>query len=110
VIITLQPFDRIDSVIGDHVATQRPYPFHVTEDGRINLGPNGDFWNRQGVVRAVGMQRDLDVQTIDVSWSEVVADPQVAIGKYLVTADAHGRFSSHTIAIGEVRGTGDEAS
>jgi len=103
VTITLQPFDRIDGVVGDTVTTKRPYPFHVTEDGLINLGPNGAFWNRQGVVRAVGMQRDLDVMTIDVPWADVVADPQAAVGKYLVTADADGRFSSHTIAIGEVR-------
>ncbi len=100
--ITLQPFDRIDGTTPDGgVTTQRPYPFHITEDGAINLGPNGAFWNRQGVVRAVGMQRNLDVQTIDVPWADVVADPQVAVGKYLVTADANGRFGSHQIAIGK---------
>jgi hypothetical protein len=49
------------------------------------------------------MQRDLDVPAIDIPWAQVVADPQSAVGLYLVTADANGRFSSHTIAIGEVR-------
>jgi hypothetical protein len=94
--ITLQPSERVDNITRDgHELTQLPYPFHVDESGAVL---RQDFW--QGRVHSViGFQRKLDRQVIDLLWSEVWADPTLAVNMYVITSDSHGRWSVHTGAL-----------
>jgi hypothetical protein len=41
--------------------------------------------------------------TITLHWLDAVADPQRAVGKYAVTADSRGRWSTHQNAIASMR-------
>src|ERR1700733_14358810 len=90
-IITLQPSDRTDHITDDGVElTQRPYPFAVFD--------NGDIINADavGAKRAVGFSNDLAVQHVDLWWREVVKEPELAVGKYLVTQDENGHYATQT--------------
>jgi hypothetical protein len=92
-LITIQPGMNADMSL--------PYPFHVFEDGRID---RQDFW-RGKVFRVIGFQKDFERMTIDLFWHEATADPERAIGMYVVTADDKGfkaTWSVHRSAISNV--------
>jgi hypothetical protein len=60
------------------------------------------------VTRAVGFQRDLAVQRIDVRWSDAWQTndhdlPRSLVGLYLVTQDENGDWGTQMTAIAEVR-------
>lgn len=98
-IITLQPSRCVDHVTPDGTElTQRPYPFRVSEDGAIL---NQEYW--QGSPNhVVGFVGDLRRHEVDVYWRHVVADPQRAVGMYLITADADGTWAVHVVAVESV--------
>lgn len=75
-----------------------PYPFHVDEAGLIG---RQEFW-RGDPYRVIGFQRHRAVHRVDIAWSEVWERPELAIGKYLVTSDESGTFSTHQSPIGSV--------
>jgi hypothetical protein len=80
-IITVQPSAVTDHITGDgHELQQLPYPFHIREDGQLD----GSFWATQADA-AVGFQAKLGVPTIDLWWRDAVAEPERAVGMYLVT-------------------------
>lgn len=94
-LIKLQPAPHTDQVLGDGTElTQLPYPFYVTEDGTGHVGSQ-EF-------RAVGFQKDLARHRIDLHWVDVVKDPQLAVGKYLVTQDKGGGWAVNMSAIDHV--------
>lgn len=89
--VTLQPSGRPDGVL--------PYPFHVNADGSIG---RQDFWRGQAAT-AIGFVNRPDSYHIALSWSAAVGNPQKAVGKYVVTADSKGQFSTHMVAIESVQ-------
>lgn len=92
--IKLQPASRTDHITDDGTElTQRPYPFWVNDDGDI-LGGLPTMG-----VRVIGFQIDLARHELDLRWADVRADPQLAVGKYLVASDADGGWSVHMPAI-----------
>jgi hypothetical protein len=98
-IITLQPSPRTDHITEDGTElTQLPYPFHVTETGDVL---RQDFWQGDPAV-VIGFQDRVDVQQVDLWWQDVVDDPQRAIGKYAITMDTVGNYSTRVIAIASV--------
>lgn len=101
-IITLQPSAVTDHITEDGTELQKlPYPFHVDEDGNVE---RQDFW-RGDPAAVLGFQDRVDVQQVDLWWREVVADPQRAVGKYMVTVDSDGDIATRTIAIESVHVT-----
>lgn len=99
-LITLQPSPRVDGLNENGTErTQLPYPIHATEDGTVL---RQDFW-QGNPASVVGVVADLHRQEIDHTWEEVWADPQLAVGKYVVTADTAGRFGTWQIAIETAR-------
>jgi hypothetical protein len=94
--VTLQPSARTDHITDDgHELQQLPYPFHVNEHGEIL---RQDFW-RGDPERVIGFQANLHVMNIDLWWLQVWDKPELAVGKYVVTADSEGNWSTHMIAI-----------
>lgn len=95
-IVTLQPADHVDHITedGDEL-TKRPYPFHVNVHGEIVGGAE-----KGG--RVVGFVSDPARYDVDLSWDEVYADPQRAVGQYVITQDTEGKWATHTIAIMKV--------
>lgn len=96
--ITLQPGDPAD------VHTPLPYPFHVDADGFVG---RQDFWKGR-VHKVVGFVDEPGSQTFSLLWRDAVANPQAAVGKYVVTADDSGAagtagWSTHQAAISTVR-------
>jgi hypothetical protein len=79
--ITLQPAQRADGVL--------PYPFHVTADGRVG---RQDYWHG-GVTRVIGFNSSSAPNGLDTSWREIQDNPELARGKYLVTADKDNKWS-----------------
>lgn len=98
-IYSIQPSAFTDQMTDDGTElTKLPYPFHVNDDGTIG---RQDFW--QGDPAAViGFQAKLDVQHVDLFWSDFLTDPQRAVGMYLVTRDRAGTWSTHENAIQSV--------
>ena len=98
-IITLQPSARVDHITADgQELTQLPYPFHVRPDGEVG---RQDFWHGEPL-RVLGFQDRVDVQRIDLWWRDAAADPQRAVGKYIVTQDADGSMATHQLAVQSV--------
>lgn len=98
--ITVQPAPHTDHVTEDGTElTQLPYPFHVAEDGSIG---RQDFWNGR-VARVVGFTARPEAGPIVLTWREVWADPEKAVGRYLITSDSAGRWSTHLSAIMRVK-------
>lgn len=90
-ILVLQPSAHTDHLTQDGVELQQlPYPFFVKEDGTATVGSQ--------TLRVVGFQRDLARHQIDVHFKAVWADPQLAVGLYLVTDDGK-TWSVHINAI-----------
>lgn len=103
-LIRLQPSEFVDNIRDGHEMTKLPYPFFVSEDGVIG---SQDFW-KGDPARVIGFQKDLAVQQIDLWWSDVVEDPQQAVGMYLVTSNAEGTWGTHSMAISDVSVVGGE--
>jgi hypothetical protein len=100
--LTLQPAEFTDFITEDgHELKKLPYPFYVHEDGRID---RQDFW-RGTVSRVIGFQADYNRMTIDLFWDDAVKNPESAVGKFVVTADARGKWSVHGNAISSVEVT-----
>lgn len=98
-IITLQPAQITDHLTDDgHELTQLPYPFHVTDDGLVL---HQDFW-QGSPARIIGFAARVDVHSIDLDWSEAVAEPQRAVGMYVVSADEKNTWATHTVVIESV--------
>lgn len=95
-ITRIQPAARPDALSEDgHVGYQLPYPFYVTDDGKIE---NQGFWNGTPLA-VIGFQKDLAVQTIDLWWRDAVNNPSAIVGMYLVTTDRDGTWGTHSTAI-----------
>lgn len=95
-VFKIQPSSFTDNISDDgHEQTSLPYPFFVNEDGSIR---NQEFW-RGSVARVVGFQNDLNVQVIDLWWSQAARNPQAMVNMYLVTADDKNNLASHRTAI-----------
>jgi hypothetical protein len=87
-IITIQPGQ-------ESIRDSRPYPFHVNATGNVQ---RQDFWKGK-VSWVVGFQRDAEKQTIDHTWAEVWAKPELAVGLFVVTSDEDDKWSTHVNAI-----------
>lgn len=88
--ITIQP------KTGDDLT--RPYPFHILPDGKVD---RQDFWKGTPVA-LIGFQNASDVQHVDVTVTEFLADPDVAVGKYPVFADADESWWNYADPITEI--------
>jgi hypothetical protein len=89
--LVLQPSPRTDHITEDGQELQQvPYPIYANEKGVGMLGAKD--------VRVVGFQRRLDVQRLDVHWDEVWADPDRAVGLYVVL-DQDGQWATEVAAI-----------
>lgn len=88
----------IDSISDDldHVGSRLPYPFLVDAKGFVQLQ---EFW-RGHVYRVIGFQNHPAVQKIDLWWLDI-KDPSETLGKYLVTADKEGTWSTFPTAVTE---------
>ena len=99
-IISLQPSEWTDQLAPDGTElTRQPYPFHV--EAATGMVQRQDFW-RGDPLAVIGFAARLDVHSIDLSWEAAAADPQRAVGMYVVTADNKGRWSTHQSAIRDV--------
>lgn len=98
--ITIQPSEYVDAIApGGTEMTRLPYPFHVTaEDGMVQ---RQDFW-RGRVEQVIGFVAAPDSQKFVLTWSQAVKRPFEMIGKYVVTSDAEGNWSTHLSAISQV--------
>jgi hypothetical protein len=103
--IKIQPEIVTDNIWVDHHAgpgqsplifgERQPYPFLVTEDGFVL---DQDFW-RGDPERIVGFQNDEEIQRIDVWWSDVVKDPELAVGKFPVMVEKGQGLYTYTVAV-----------
>jgi hypothetical protein len=96
--IKLQPSPVVDNICDGHEMTKLPYPYFVELDGTVG---QQDIWQGDPV-RAIGFQRDLAVQQIDLWWRDAARDPQQAVGMYLVSESAEGVWGVHTVAITDI--------
>lgn len=95
----IQPAARTDHIAEDgHELQQLPYPFFVDEAGRVG---RQDFWNGR-VFQVIGFVADPARMEVDIFWPDILDLPGAAVGLYLITADDHGRFSTHESAVAEV--------
>lgn len=86
-VLRVQPAPRIDNLTSDgYELTQQPYPLFVSKDGSVG---RQDFWDGR-ILRVVGFMRDLAVQRVDLWWKDAYADPQRAVGMYVVATDKDG--------------------
>lgn len=98
-VVTLQPSPITDQILEDGTElTQLPYPLHVEEDGSIQ---RQDFWAGKPL-RVIGFANDLARHSIDLWWDDAVKNPQQVVGKYIVTVDKDGTWSSWSSAVSDV--------
>jgi hypothetical protein len=90
----------IDHISDDleHVGSRLPYPFYADANGFIQFQ---DFWQGQ-VFKVIGFQNHPAIQKIDLWWSDI-KDPADSIGKYLVTSDNDGNWSTFPTAVTEAQ-------
>lgn len=93
--IMVQPAQYVDQIKDGHEMTKLPYPLVIGEDGLIG---QQDLW-RGNPFRAIGFQKDLAVQQIDLRWVDALKDPQTMLGMYLITSSADGTWGVHETAI-----------
>ena len=87
--------DGIDEINGElHSRSRLPYPFYVDDDGFVKLQ---DLWQGH-VYKVIGFQNHPAIQKIDLWWSDI-KDPSEIVGKYLVTSDVTGQWSSFPTAV-----------
>lgn len=88
--ITIQPKLREDGVL--------PYPFHIqAEDAAdVTRGAVGrqDFWHGTPS-RLVGFQADPDVQAVDLTLTQFLAEPGKARGMHPVMQDSEGGWATY---------------
>lgn len=95
-IITLQPSAHTDHITDDgHELQKLPYPFHVDRDAQVQ---RQDFWQGK-IFRVIGFTDRPEPGFVTLYWPEVWEDPELAVGKYLITSDDHGAWSTHIGAI-----------
>jgi len=94
-VIRIQPEPYVDNMVDGHEMTKLPYPFVVDGDGLV---AGQDFW-KGDPYRVIGFAKDLAVQHLELSWRDVVRDPQLAVGMYLVTSDEAGDWGTHWTAV-----------
>jgi hypothetical protein len=76
-----------------------PYTFAVKEDGSVD---DQEFW-RGDPAAVLGFQNDEEIQKIDVWWSDVVADPELAVGKFPVMREEGGNIYTYAVKIESVQ-------
>lgn len=98
-IIGIHLAEFTDQITADGIElTKLPYPLFVDSGGKVG---RQDIW--QGVVsRVIGFVSDLAVQQVDLSWHRAKADPQCAVGMYLITEDSAGVWRTHVTAVESV--------
>lgn len=97
--LTIQPSAHTDHITEDGTElTKLPYPFHCTEDGMVM---RQDFWDGHPL-RIVGFAKDLNKHQVDLWWREAWAEPDKAVGMYVVSQNADGSMYSHVHAVEEV--------
>lgn len=102
-VLTVQPSSFIDNLwsmpSGEVVeGTRLPYPLHVLEDGLVL---RQDFW-KGDPWRVIGFAARVDVHRIDLTWEAAWAEPERAIGMYLVTAAKGGGMGTWQLAVQSV--------
>jgi hypothetical protein len=105
-VLTVQPSSYTDYITSDGQALSRkPYPFHVRAD-RSGEILRQDIW-RGSPVRAVGFVGDPSRHEVDLFWLQrsFLADPQQAVGMYLVTQDSDGKMAVHITAVEKIEET-----
>jgi hypothetical protein len=103
-LIQIQPEPVIDNIWGLRegkiaFGERVPYPFAVKENGEVD---GQDFW-RGDPAAVLGFQNDEEVQRIDVWWSDVVSDPELAVGKFPVMIEESGNIYTYTVKIESVQ-------
>lgn len=93
--IKLQPAPETDNIVDGHELTKLPYPFFVTDEGKID---QQDLWQGDPY-RAIGFQKDLAVHMIDLWWTDAIKDVGQVVGMYLVTSNSSGKWGVHRTAI-----------
>jgi len=81
---------------GEVVGSRLPYPFYVDAEGFIQ---QQDFW-QGNVFKVIGFQNHPTVQKLDLWWYKVT-DPSEIVGKYIVTSDKTGAWSTWPTAVVE---------
>lgn len=105
-VLRVQPASRIDGLTADgQELTQLPYPLFVDGDGAVG---RQEFWNGR-ILRVVGFQRDLAVQQVDLWWTSAWADPQQAVGMYIVATDRDGGMFNLDTAVESITEEGAPA-
>jgi hypothetical protein len=94
-IIRIQPEPFVDNMIDGHEMTKLPYPFVADEQGMI---AGQDFW-KGDPFQVIGFQKDLAIHRIDLHWHEALAEPDLAVGMYLVTRDEAGDWGVHWTSV-----------
>lgn len=102
-IIEIQTAPYTDHLTDDgQQLTKLPYPFFADEHGMIG---RQDFW-RGKVLRVVGFQRDLNQEMIDLFWDDAYAEPEKAVGMYVVTENRRGDWVTHMTAVDSMKELG----
>jgi hypothetical protein len=87
--------DGIDKIDGEiHSRSRLPYPFYVDDHGFVKLQ---DLWQGH-VFKVIGFQNHPAIQKIDLWWGDV-KDLSEIVGKYLVTSDDNGNWSSFPTSV-----------
>lgn len=99
-VLTVQPSSFVDNLWGMEdgtvvEGTRLPYPLHVLEDGLVL---RQDFW-KGDPWRVAGFARRVDVHRLDLTWEQAWAEPELAIGMYMVTSNKRGGMGTWQLAI-----------
>lgn len=94
-VVRLQLSSQIDNIVLGEEQTKLPYPFFIGRDGLIR---NQDLW-KGSPYKAVGFQKDLAKQQVDLWWNAWDWRDPAVIGMYLITADLAGNFATHVSAL-----------
>lgn len=96
-ILFMQQAPVIDGLHDDFTSRSRlPYPLYADPNGMIQ---QQSFWQGK-IYKVIGFQNDPIVQHVDLFWWQV-KEAQDVIGKYLVTSDSDGNWSSWPTAVVE---------
>jgi hypothetical protein len=87
-----------DNITDDGTAlSKRPWPVVADEDGVVHT-PSYALGMRQ----VFGFQRDLAVQHVDLRFEDAYADPEKAVGMYMVSIDKDGVMGVELSAVDHV--------
>jgi hypothetical protein len=105
-ILRVQPAEHTGQITADgRELTKQPYPFFVDEDGLVG---RQDFW-RGEPRRIVGVAADSAIHELTLRWNRVWADPQRAVGMYLVAEGSTGNWFTVDSAIESITEEGAQA-